>query len=58
VDTVGMVDRNAFAIQPGWWQTLGGPDPRSDAIFETKFMLPWSFSEGAAAEIQCLGGIR
>jgi hypothetical protein len=30
--------------------TLGGPDRRSDAVFETKFMLPWSFSEGAAAE--------
>src|SRR5438309_1158327 len=30
--------------------TLDGRVPGSDAVFEAKFMLPWSFSEEAAAE--------
>jgi YqaJ-like viral recombinase domain len=30
--------------------TLDGRIERSDAVFEAKFMLPWSFSEEAAAE--------
>ena len=30
--------------------TLDGRVQGSDAVFETKFMLPWSFSEAAAAE--------
>src|SRR6516225_5141730 len=30
--------------------TLDGRVQGSDAIFEAKFMLPWSFSEEAAAE--------
>jgi len=30
--------------------TLDGRVRGSDAVFEAKFMLPWSFSEGAAAE--------
>jgi predicted phage-related endonuclease len=30
--------------------TLDGRVQGSDAVFEAKFMLPWSFSEGAAAE--------
>jgi predicted phage-related endonuclease len=30
--------------------TLDGRIQGSDAVFEAKFMLPWSFSEGAAAE--------
>jgi predicted phage-related endonuclease len=30
--------------------TLDGRVEGSDAVFEAKFMLPWSFSEGAAAE--------
>jgi predicted phage-related endonuclease len=30
--------------------TLDGRIEGSDAVFEAKFMLPWSFSEGAAAE--------
>jgi hypothetical protein len=30
--------------------TLDGRIQGSDAVFEAKFMLPWSFSEEAAAE--------
>jgi hypothetical protein len=30
--------------------TLDGRVEGSDAVFEAKFMLPWSFSEEAAAE--------
>jgi predicted phage-related endonuclease len=30
--------------------TLDGRIEGSDAVFEAKFMLPWSFSEEAAAE--------
>ena len=30
--------------------TLDGRVQGSDAVFEAKFMLPWSFSEEAAAE--------
>jgi len=30
--------------------TLDGRVEGSDCVFEAKFMLPWSFSEGAAAE--------
>jgi predicted phage-related endonuclease len=30
--------------------TLDGLVKETDAVFEAKFMLPWSFSEGAAAE--------
>ena len=32
--------------------TLDGRVQGSDAVFEAKFMLPWSFSEEAAAEKQ------
>ena len=31
--------------------TLNGRVQGSDAVFEAKFMLPWSFSEEVAAEI-------
>jgi hypothetical protein len=30
--------------------TLDGLVKETDAVFESKFMLPWSFSEEAAAE--------
>ena len=34
----------------GWRATLDGRVASSGAVFESKFMLPWSFSEEAAAE--------
>ncbi len=34
----------------GWGATLDGIVAGSGAVFEAKFMLPWSFSEEAAAE--------
>jgi hypothetical protein len=30
--------------------TIDGPVQGSDAVFESKFMLPWAFSEEATAE--------
>src|SRR5712672_2943136 len=45
------VQRRVFHPVKRWMAaTLDGIVERSGAVFEAKFMLPWSFSEEAAAE--------
>src|SRR5450432_1906915 len=48
---VGQVQRHAIhPIIPWMGATLDGMVKETGAVFEAKFMLPWSFSEEAAAE--------
>jgi predicted phage-related endonuclease len=50
-ETVVDVQRRVFHPAVKWMAaTLDGRIQGSDAVFESKFMLPWSFSEEAAAE--------
>ena len=50
-ETVIDVQRRVFHPALKWMAaTLDGRIRGSDAVFESKFMLPWSFSEEAAAE--------
>ncbi len=45
------VQRRAFHAVHGWMAaTLDGRVEATGAVFEAKFMLPWNFSEEAAAE--------
>jgi accessory colonization factor AcfC len=49
--TVGDVQRRVRHSAISWMvATLDGIVSETDAVFEAKFMLPWSFSEEAAAE--------
>ncbi|NVO16255.1 MAG: YqaJ viral recombinase family protein [Rhodoplanes sp.] len=48
---VGQVQRRALHASLPWMAaTLDGVVEQTGAVFEAKFMLPWSFSEEAAAE--------
>jgi predicted phage-related endonuclease len=48
---VTEVQRQVFHAVHRWMAaTLDGRVEATDAVFETKFMLPWNFSEEAAAE--------
>jgi predicted phage-related endonuclease len=48
---VSDIQRHAFHRSIPWMAaTLDGLVEETGAVFEAKFMLPWSFSEGAAAE--------
>jgi predicted phage-related endonuclease len=48
---IGQVQRRAFHVSLPWMAaTLDGVVEETGAVFEAKFMLPWSFSEEAAAE--------
>src|SRR6202008_451843 len=50
-NVVTDVQRQVFHAVPRWMAaTLDGRVEASGAVFEAKFMLPWNFSEEAAAE--------
>jgi predicted phage-related endonuclease len=47
---IGVQRRVRHSAIPWMAATLDGVVEESEAVFEAKFMLPWSFSEEAAAE--------